>query len=350
MFFSAGLERLSNLMNTHPPLLQRINRIQPGFQPRRKPTKDARTPQSALPEAARGFAADSSSELGASPEALVAAVGSPNSASLDRGCELLIGLPDELHSAAHDAFSARALVYALLLSPRPADRRRQLQAIQGIADSMTLQETFQVAPVVTAIAPEFRLPLLDLTLPALRNMSASQSRCFLTCVQALIDDEIQSGFFAVCLRRVLRHHLRGLLGTKPRTRSKLGRAADLTGDSALVLATIAHAGHVDPIAAQAAYADGINVLGLEIKESAMQPIVSCLPSSFENALDRLALSGSFRKRKLLLACAHSAASDGVIETAEAELLRAIADSFDCPMPPLRMGRRTVPESPEIARA
>jgi uncharacterized tellurite resistance protein B-like protein len=39
------------------------------------------------------------------------------------------------------------------------------------------------------------------------------------------------------------------------------------------------------------------------------------------------------KKNLLEACIHTVGADGVILEAEAELLRAIADTLDCPMPP-----------------
>jgi uncharacterized tellurite resistance protein B-like protein len=40
------------------------------------------------------------------------------------------------------------------------------------------------------------------------------------------------------------------------------------------------------------------------------------------------------KRNLLQACAQVVGADGVIQESEAELLRAVGDTLDCPMPPL----------------
>jgi hypothetical protein len=39
------------------------------------------------------------------------------------------------------------------------------------------------------------------------------------------------------------------------------------------------------------------------------------------------------KKIVLNACAHTIAADGMIQINEAELLRAIADSLGCPIPP-----------------
>jgi len=51
------------------------------------------------------------------------------------------------------------------------------------------------------------------------------------------------------------------------------------------------------------------------------------------ALDRLAQSAPQIKKNVLNVCAQTVAADGVIQELEAELIRAIADSLDCPLPP-----------------
>jgi uncharacterized tellurite resistance protein B-like protein len=51
------------------------------------------------------------------------------------------------------------------------------------------------------------------------------------------------------------------------------------------------------------------------------------------ALNRLCQAAPQIKKSLLGACALTVAADGVIQETEAELLRAIADTLDCPMPP-----------------
>jgi len=51
------------------------------------------------------------------------------------------------------------------------------------------------------------------------------------------------------------------------------------------------------------------------------------------ALTRLAKCPAAIQRNVLLACGKTVAADGRVTPREAELLRAIADSLDCPMPP-----------------
>jgi uncharacterized tellurite resistance protein B-like protein len=51
------------------------------------------------------------------------------------------------------------------------------------------------------------------------------------------------------------------------------------------------------------------------------------------ALDCIALAAPKLKKVLIEACVHVVSADGVIQEREAELLRAIADTLDCPIPP-----------------
>jgi uncharacterized tellurite resistance protein B-like protein len=60
----------------------------------------------------------------------------------------------------------------------------------------------------------------------------------------------------------------------------------------------------------------------------------CALAKVDAALERLNQASPRIKKDLLNACAETVAADGVIEEREAELLRAIADTLDCPIPPM----------------
>jgi uncharacterized tellurite resistance protein B-like protein len=63
------------------------------------------------------------------------------------------------------------------------------------------------------------------------------------------------------------------------------------------------------------------------------PREQCGVTQIDEALDRLAQAVPIIKKNLLEACIHTVGADGVIQESEAELLRAVADTLDCPMPP-----------------
>jgi hypothetical protein len=74
---------------------------------------------------------------------------------------------------------------------------------------------------------------------------------------------------------------------------------------------------------------------------AFYPRDACTLEAVGKALTRLAAGSPAIRKVLLVAATEAAAVDGRIEQAEAELLRAIADSLDCPIPPIL-------ESPQYA--
>jgi uncharacterized tellurite resistance protein B-like protein len=53
----------------------------------------------------------------------------------------------------------------------------------------------------------------------------------------------------------------------------------------------------------------------------------------DTALERLSQAAPQIKKNVINACAQTVAADGVIQEREAELIRAIADALDCPVPP-----------------
>jgi hypothetical protein len=64
------------------------------------------------------------------------------------------------------------------------------------------------------------------------------------------------------------------------------------------------------------------------------PREECGVDALGAALDRLTLAVPIIKKNLITACAHVVGADGVILETEAELLRAITDTLDCPLPPM----------------
>jgi len=109
------------------------------------------------------------------------------------------------------------------------------------------------------------------------------------------------------------------------------RPEQLDGDIASLLALMAYAGHTDLEAAKAAYQTAL----------AASPAGKRLPfpekkdfslKTVSSAFSRLALAAPPYRKKILEACAVAAQHDGKITPVENELLRAFAQSLDCPAP------------------
>jgi len=103
----------------------------------------------------------------------------------------------------------------------------------------------------------------------------------------------------------------------------------------VILSALARVGSGDETAIQRAFSVGLPFLrasataGLELL-----PLEQCGVNQLDAALNRLVQAAPIIKKHLIEASARVVGADGVIVEAEAELLRAIADTLDCPMPPL----------------
>jgi hypothetical protein len=54
---------------------------------------------------------------------------------------------------------------------------------------------------------------------------------------------------------------------------------------------------------------------------------------FDRALEDLATASLTVKKTILTACSAAVVHDGIVNDTQFELLRAIADTVDCPIPP-----------------
>ena len=352
MFFANAFagEGLAGLLATHPPLVERIRRLDPQFdgqfpevrpvsvdrEEREGAARSGRVPPFAgmprlpgLPQVpALGFADDAASRIGhLDPE-----VTSYAHALHD-------GMPDVLRVAAQEPFSARALVYALLLDPRADLRDLQLTRLKAGAEPQDFAETLRLVAPVQALPDTHRLPLLDLAMPALRQMSPRQHRAFRAQVEVLMIADQRLSLFEYTLRCVLHRHLDAQFLPKRQTRPVHSSPQKLAHPMATVSALLAWEGQPEPDQAARAFDTGMRgyIGGDHIHR--LPPREECSLAEFDAALQTLNQSVPAIKRRIVVACAACILANQQVTVREAELLRAICDTLDCPLPPLVMGKR-----------
>jgi hypothetical protein len=95
---------------------------------------------------------------------------------------------------------------------------------------------------------------------------------------------------------------------------------------------VAYAGGGPPEKREAAFMKA--AYALIKKPLPLIPAPDCTRRKLNQALEKLTSLSPFLKQPLIDACADCVIDDGRIDVAETELLRAISESLDCPMPPL----------------
>ncbi|MFQ5582302.1 MAG: M48 family metallopeptidase [Mariprofundaceae bacterium] len=317
---------------THPPLEERIRRIEPCFQGRIENINAKSRRITVAEEAALGFTeAPSSAAVAVNAKMIMDSVGNPGWEHLKQARALIARIPERLCDFAHDPYTARATVYTLLLGAGSSQRSVQLQVLEKSADANVFRETLEILPVAKKLAPELRLPLLDMMLPALKSLSQAQSKAFRKNITAMIKADHKINLFEYMLHRMLMRHLRpSFANAEPKSAQYQG-LHPLLNDCAWVLAMLSRFGsHADP---ERVYADSMAMLGGSGAPE-MPDEKACRLSRFDRALNKLALASPEAKRLLLQACVQVVLSDGRVVVKEMELLRTIADAMDCPMPPI----------------
>ena len=183
------------------------------------------------------------------------------------------------------------------------------------------------------MAPEQRLPLVSMTVPALRRLSRDQLEAFSNAVRELIRADNQVSLYEYALHRMLSRQLGGRRGNGPASGNSARSAELLAGPIRHVLGVLSHVGSARPSDAEHAFALGIQALATaEVDPSPPAPDLDL--RKLDRALDALDAAAPALKRRILAACAAAIGADGRITLEEGELLRAIADSLGCPVPPL----------------
>ena len=336
-FFANGMRKsFLGMLATHPPLQERIQRIDPSFQ---QDAAAAQAPhagaqKAAMPEGTAGFAQPAAAQapIAVSAEEAVASVGMPTSQHVVYAREVLAALPNGLVDAAHEGFGARAVIYALLLDSRDEIRDAQLARLKISADAQVITEMERILPMMQGLREEYRIPVIDIAIPALRGLSRAQFEQFKSNIDALVGADMQVDLFEYTLQRIIVHHLTPSFDPKPPPALTHKSMASALPSATHLLSCLAGWGETTPEGAQRAFQSGWRELQVPQDAELIAP-EQCGLHELDDALNDLEHAAPPVKQRLVAACTACIASDGKVTTEEAELIRAICDALHCPMPP-----------------
>jgi len=271
------------------------------------------------------------------PAGFVATVGSPKPQHLSNAETLITDLPPPVKEASHEPFGAQALLYCLLLSEERKERKNQLDWLQAHADAGALREVSLLMPLIDRIGRGHRLPLADMAMPALKTLSPRQYQAFRRMVQSLVAADEKVTLFEYALHRMLVRHLDGFFDKKKREHKTYRTVHLLEEDVFLLLSTLAWTGHQDRGAAQEAFTQGLAILQVQGAHSVIEK-EKCTFQALDAGLEKLGRATPALKKKLLTACVACISHDQWITLEEFEILRAVADSMDLPIPPVFPGK------------
>ena len=139
--------------------------------------------------------------------------------------------------------------------------------------------------------------------------------------------------FEYTLSRMIQRHLARHFDAEGPPPVRYRSLRILLPDIAVLLSTLARVGSRSSEEAARAIADGATVLQLSEQHLTLLPRDACTLDAVDRALERYAQASPALKKSLMFACAAVVMADERVTDREAELIRAIGDAIDCPVPP-----------------
>jgi Zn-dependent protease with chaperone function len=336
LFLSAARPRLlAGLFATHPPIRERLRRIYGrdiGMLDGPDMVVEEAVESAALdnglpdiPYVAAGFAGGST-HMQAAAEAIVAtaaaAYGNKNSPLQQ------IRLAPEIDMAMHEPNGTSAIVYALLLE---AGQQIQLEALHTNSPKQAALAE-RLAKIIEQLPKNARLPLLDLSMPALRQLSTTDRATLLLNVDRLIVADQRITLYEFVFQTVLTRRLD----------ARAGRAIPIKFSSLIELKLecidlFSLAAHVAaPLVKQPAAMLFMRAAGacpqLGLTEQHLVDAKALGFSKVKAALDRANQLAPLAKPALIKSLAAIVNANEPMPLEMADLLRAICSAIEAPMP------------------
>lgn len=333
-------DRFNALFATHPPLLQRIRALEPGFRDEEL-TQLAVSLQraAAIPPTAAVASKPGNPLSGVAlppvlPVALGGAVVGGDMAAgprFQRAAALHQAMPATLTAAVQQPESALAVVLALATS-----MEAELQAAQRriVADAFgdDVERAVQTAAgELTTLSPIARLPLAALAFPALKQLPEGRQQTLLSALDALVRADGKVDLNEYCLARLLRMQLQEARQPRRTPVDGLKKLPACRDSVILVCAIVAAGGCSDEASARRAWLLAMQHAfpGEAIEWS---PPPAAWQAPLERALDDLDGLMPVAKELVIQSLLAAIHADGQISVEEAELLRVICASLHCPLP------------------
>jgi len=344
LFFANGVgNSFLGLLSTHPPLEERLQRLDPSFTGivarthAEVPESDGtplqelhRTSLTAM-HPAGGPPPLIPPLIPVTPGDIVNRTGTLSAAALTQASLQLDALPAALQDAARTPHRAQAVIFALLLNQETVHRATQMERLKTEVSADLVLDTESFAQLLAPLPAHARHPLAELAVSGLRHLDPAVYPAFRGIVMDLIAADSQVSLFEYMILRMMLRNLDPQFGITKRPKPLFGSLNAVADEVTVVLSALAWFGTNKPSEATRAFEIGRSQLGAPSLTLCTTEQASL--AAMDKALDRLAECKPPLKERLIAAFSAVVASDGTVTLDESEALRATADALDCPIPP-----------------
>ena len=322
---------------THPPLAVRIRRVS-GVKVKNISNSSRNIVNSSSNSSVMGFAGSNSQTV--TPEKVVAQVGTVTPKQFGLTQELLAELPESLRLGIRETQTAQAILFALFLEEQNSPlQEKQLTWLNQVQPEELVNSSIKLNEEIAQLDTDIHLPLVDLTIPALRQLSVKECQRVCKCVQGLIAAKEQASVRDFVLRLILWHRLQPVFQPDCKIAVKFNSIEEIWSDCLIVLSVLAQIGDSSAESADYAFSCGIFQLPSATQQEKPKAPLKCDFSQLKKSIENLRQATPKLKQVIVQACAHTVLVDNKITAQEKDLLRAIAMTLDCPIPPFLNSKR-----------
>ena len=344
LFFANGIAQgFASPFASHPPIQERIKKILPQWDGKLAVSPAATDAKTATNDgAASAFSAGAdvgmasavtASGGGQPPDLFNALFGGDGSnippaispAAISSAQNFIRELPLEVRQAAEDSYSARSLLYTILLARKnDGCRKMQLAQLRKFADPGVYEMVLRLFPHIIGLSRPACLSLAHRDLPALRQLSPAQYQKFIQNMDALVAADSTIDLFEWSVQAIVVHSLADCFGKRRTAKTDGGTFCSY---AAYALSILANAGHNEALAERV----------FEKAQKHLPTRIAFDPSPFDPqklfvAMQNLSKEKPRQKEKLMKAVISCVEHDNDINDDEAALVRAYAALLDSPLP------------------
>jgi len=340
-YFSSGINNFfASMFATHPPLKDRIKSIDRSWNGRfvspnavdeADSTSEKKSPLSTNP--ITGMDVVTAAVIVASAEKAVNKIGTIQQENIEYAQQLIANIPESLKAASQNAYSARALVYVLLIKEQK-DKDAVKAIIKQYADKGVAEITETLYLECVEIDERLILPLLELCVSALRELSSAQYGIFRNTIEKIVRVDKKIDMYEWVIQRLVLQQLDEHFLLRKPAKEKHAYIGAVKNEAEIVFSLIANIEHKNAERAEQAFVEGISEIGAKAFKFVSKDKLSL--ELLNDSLDALMQLKPILKEKVLKAIVVIILSDGKTTRRGVELFRAIASNLNCPVPPLEV--------------
>jgi uncharacterized tellurite resistance protein B-like protein len=306
-------------MATHPPLGERILRLNPSWDGRFE-AKDSEQNDSKKEDKRSKFknqSVDKTALLGA-----LAGAGMIFAQHISQAKTILNRIDSSLHQASHDPFLARVVIYGVLQDSDEFISKKQFEMLED--ELQNNLEAKRVFKRLHNIDDELIIPIVELCIPALKSLSPAQKKSFYTMMDKIIKTDGKLSILEWSIGTIVRQSLEEQ--HPPRAHATL---LTCKAHIQVVLSVLAHASGLN---ANEAFIKSFSMLLIGKPQLLGEDELGF--SLLEHALMELNRLQPKHKERLANAMVTCIGFDELIKPREIQLFKAIALAIGIALPPL----------------